>query len=415
MSSVGRAYTLLLLLLSCSLSYSFLITRHLLTIPPSKFSCDLILTKASTCSRHKGNDVTQIRVQSIPRVDRQLPRNSQCTKHRSHLFNSTHTTSNCLHDRIVSHTLSIEPICTRILPGLACRSSAMANQSPPPSPGASGPQRRRSSFAELFNPRSVSSSAASTSPTSSSVPSSVPAPAQKRGMSITTLGLSGNNNTSPFNAFAKQRRASISTSNGSGSPEFRNSFGDDTAVIEEDDRIPVPLNTPASPSLGRRMSFGAQALRDRAGSNIGASGGGRRPSSQYLSKVDENTVPSSGVSAKTSGKSLGLITSFAIAQSPVLFSSSHTQLNTSSPNSTNPSTGEGFNWSEALRDNTKKRSPSFSSSANPFASRVQGRSVSSGAITEPPKEMPKPVVVPLRSQKPDHLGERMLRGDFMMD
>lgn len=77
--------------------------------------------------------------------------------------------------------------------------------------------------------------------------------------------------------------------------------------------------------------------------------------------------------------------------------------------------GEGFNWSEALRDNTKKRSPSFSSSSNPFASRVQGRSVSSGATMEPPKEMPKPVVVPARMQKPDHLGERMLRGDFMMD
>jgi hypothetical protein len=286
----------------------------------------------------------------------------------------------------------------------------MANQSPPPSPGASG--GRRSSFAELFNPRSVSSAAVSTSPTSSSVPSSIPAPAHKRGMSITTLGLTGSNNTSPYNAFAKQRRASISTSTGSGSPEFRNSFGDEPAVIEEDDRMHVPLNTPASPSLGRRMSFGAQALRDRAGSNMGASGGGRRPSSQYLSKVDENTVPSSGVSAKTSGKSQGLITSSVVAHSPILFSPSHARANTFSLSNTNLCKGEGFNWSEALRDNTKKRSPSFSS-ANPFASRVPGRSVSSGATMEPPKEMPKPVVVPAKSQKkPDHLGERMLRGDF---
>lgn len=289
----------------------------------------------------------------------------------------------------------------------------MANQSPPPSPGASGPHGRRSSFAELFNSRSVSSPAVPVSPTSSSVPSSVPAPAHKRGMSISTLGLAGGNNTSPYNAFAKQRRASISTSNGSGSPEFRNSFGDEPAVIEEDDRMQVPLNTPASPSLGRRMSFGAQALRDRAGSNIGASGGGRRPSSQYLSKVDENTVPSSGVAAKTSGKSLSLITSSFIARPPTLISPSRAQANALGSSLTNSCKGEGFNWSEALRDNTKKRSPSFSSSSNPFASRVPGRSVSSGTTVEPPQEMPKPVVVPAKTQKkPDHLGERMLRGDF---
>ena len=300
----------------------------------------------------------------------------------------------------------------------------MTDQTPPASPGGSGPHRRRSSFAELFNPRNTTSSVP-TAPVSNSVPASLPAPSSKRGMSITTLGLAGSNNTSPYNAFAKQRRASISTSTSSGSPEFRNSFGDEPATIEEDANMQVPLNTPASPSFARRVSFGAQALRDRAGSNAGASGGGRRPSSQYLSTLDENSAPASGSSlstAKAAGKSHGLITSLLLAQSPssphpssALYSTSRARANTFGVLDTNRCKGEGFNWSEALRDSTKKRSPSFSSSSNPFASRVQGRSASSNTTVEPPKEMPKPVAVPSKAQKLDHLGERMLRGDFMMD
>jgi hypothetical protein len=301
----------------------------------------------------------------------------------------------------------------------------MANQSLPPSPGASGPHRRRSSIADLFNPRGTSSVVPASPTTSTSVPSSMPVPVQKRGMSITALGLAGSNNTSPYNAFAKQRRASISTSTGSGSPEFRNSFGDEPAVIEEDDRMHATPTTPASPSFARRVSFGAQAMRERAGSNIGASGGGRRPSSQYLSTLDEYAAPSSGSppsTAKASGKSHGMFTAFDFAQfptsaqrSPFAYSPSRARTNSFWRLDTDLCIGEGFNWSEALRDNTKKRSPSFSSSGNPFASRVQGRSVSSGAIMEPPQEMPKPVVMPAKMQKPDHLGERMLRGDFMMD
>lgn len=302
----------------------------------------------------------------------------------------------------------------------------MANQSPPPSPGASGPHRRRSSIADLFNPRGTSSSAVpASSTTSTSVPSSMPVPVQKRGMSITTLGLAGSNTTSPYNAFARQRRASISTSNGSGSPEFRNSFGDEPAVIEEDDRIQVPPTTPASPSFARRVSFGAQAMRERAGSNIGASGGGRRPSSQYLSTLDENAAPASGSppsTAKASGKSHGLFDALVLVQFPAYvqpcpftFSPWRTRANTLWRLDTDLWKGEGFNWSEALRDNTKKRSPSFSSTGNPFSSRVQGRSASSGTTMEPPQEMPKPVVMPAKPNKPDHLGERMLRGDFMMD
>lgn len=77
------------------------------------------------------------------------------------------------------------------------------------------------------------------------------------------------------------------------------------------------------------------------------------------------------------------------------------------------STGEGFNWSDAMRDSSK-RSPSFST-GNPFASNGTRPRATSISNPEPPKEISKPVEQPLRMRKPDHLGERMLRGDFMMD
>ncbi|KAI9782293.1 MAG: hypothetical protein M1816_001955 [Peltula sp. TS41687] len=73
----------------------------------------------------------------------------------------------------------------------------------------------------------------------------------RRRMSISTLGLSGNSppQTSPFTAGASRRE---STSSGS-----TNTF--DESVIEEGD------NTSPTTPLARRMSFGAKALRDRAG------------------------------------------------------------------------------------------------------------------------------------------------------
>ena len=231
-------------------------------------------------------------------------------------------------------------------------------------------------------------------------------------MSITTMGLTANANgqNGPFNAFARQRRASVATSSASGSPEFKNSFGDEPAVIEEDDTARASPN--ASTSFGRRLSFGAQALREvKQGNSQGSPGAGRRPSS-FLSTLDENNenkTPSRPVSsgkAKTPGKDRGLPPAISCILSP---------LSPTSKDVLMISLGEGFNWSEALRDRTK-RSPSFTS-GNPFANRP--RATSSGATDAPPappQEMPKAVETPKsRMRKPDHLGERMLRGDFMMD
>lgn len=168
------------------------------------------------------------------------------------------------------------------------------------------------------------------------------------------LGLSGSANSqdSPYNAFSRQRRASISTTSASGSPEFRNSF-DESAVIEDDDKV-GPINSPPSPSFARRLSFGAQALRD-------VRQGGTSPTNNA---------------------------------------------------------GEGFSWSEAMIDRNKRSSIG----STPFAA-GHGRSKSFNApATEPPKEIPTvpPPAPPARPlgakiKKPDHLGERMLRGEFMMD
>ena len=286
-----------------------------------------------------------------------------------------------------------------------------------PPPASPPPQRRRrSSFVDMFTSRSTSSNNVSSSPPTNQATSTSAMPAHHRGMSITTMGLTGNANgqNGPFNAFARQRRASVATSSASGSPEFKNNFGDEPAVIEEDDTARVPPNSSAS--FGRRLSFGAQALREvKQGSGPGSPGAGRRPSS-FLSTLDEdngNNLPSRPVSsgkAKTPGKDRGLPpANFRILSPPS--PTSKIMLITS--------LGEGFNWSEALRDRSK-RSPSFTS-GNPFASNSnRPRATSSGASDAPPppppQEMPKTVETPRsRMRKPDHLGERMLRGDFMMD
>ncbi|KIW42726.1 hypothetical protein, variant 1 [Exophiala oligosperma] len=227
----------------------------------------------------------------------------------------------------------------------------MSGQNTPPSPA---PQhRRRSSFIDMFNPRSAQSTATtglSSSPPSTNTSSNPNNTQHRRGTSITGLGLTTNpSGQTPFSAF--QRRASIATSSASSSPDFKNSFGDEPAVIEEDDTSTQAIGQPPSPSFARRVSFGAQALRDvRMGSSPGSATG-----------------------------------------------------------------GEGFNWSEALRDRSR-RSPSFSS-GNPFAQGATRPRSASISNPEPPKEFPKAVEppAPTRMKKPDHLGERMLRGDFMMD
>jgi len=80
--------------------------------------------------------------------------------------------------------------------------------------------------------------------------------------------------------------------------------------------------------------------------------------------------------------------------------------------------GEGFNWSDALRDKAG-RAPSVGTGLTPTspgtgpATSMHGRSASVATV-EPPKEMPLPKTQPQRP-KPDPTQERILRGDFYMD
>lgn len=175
----------------------------------------------------------------------------------------------------------------------------------------SPPRQRRKSFVEMLNPRAFNNSSQSTSP-SNAVPSSPGVAGGRKSMSI-ALGLAAGSQDTPYNAFSRQRRASISTSSASSSPEFRNSF-DEGAVIEEDDKVGA-LATPPSPSFARRLSFGAQALRDvRQGGTSPSNAAGRRPSSSLftlnedLNHSNANASKSNARSpgtAKTGGKSLG--------------------------------------------------------------------------------------------------------------
>jgi len=208
-----------------------------------------------------------------------------------------------------------------------------SENSPPASPD---PSRRRSSFSpgQAFSGLFSRSSNAGQSPPTNAFPGPITTAAanatQRRSMSITTLGLSTSpTQPSPFTNRPMNRRSSISSS---GSPI-------DEEAIEEGDAAAPPQNTPATP-FGRRLSFGAQALRDvRVGSG-----------------------------------------------------------------STN---GEGLNWGEQLR--ARARAPSLSSpSTNPPTERPMPPQTQKAPSVEAKTPAP-------RRNAPDHIGEKMLRGDFYMD
>lgn len=183
------------------------------------------------------------------------------------------------------------------------------------STGGPSPGQRRKSFVEMLNPKAFGTASPFTTGSSSAIPvPASPGVANNRKSMSMALGLasSANSQDSPYNAFARQRRASISTSTASGSPEFRNSF-DNNAVIEEDDKL-GSINSPPSPSFARRLSFGAQALRDAkqgGGSSSLGTNAGRRPSSSLFTlnedsdKRHADSVARPPGTAKTGGKSQG--------------------------------------------------------------------------------------------------------------
>ncbi|KAL6233890.1 hypothetical protein BDW75DRAFT_180273 [Aspergillus navahoensis] len=141
----------------------------------------------------------------------------------------------------------------------------MSNHSstPPISVPPSSSRQRRASFASgLSFPEYKPGSQGLTSPPTGSMASSMAnAQAnQRRRLSITTLGLSGSpTQTLPYGN-RNFRQGSISSSVGS-------SPGNPEEAIAEDENSP-PGGMPRSPFV-RRLSFGAQALRDARAGSIG--------------------------------------------------------------------------------------------------------------------------------------------------
>ncbi|KZF26902.1 hypothetical protein L228DRAFT_21382 [Xylona heveae TC161] len=163
--------------------------------------------------------------------------------------------------------------------------------------------RRRASFSpgqtlsELFN-RSTSNTAgtvSSTSPPGPITTAAANAQAQhRRRMSINTLGLSGTSptQTAPFNV-GRPREDSLS-SVGSASSTL------DENVIEEGD-APPGSGSPTATPFGRRLSFGARALRDvRSGGSGSYNGEGFNWSDSLRSRAERTSSMAAAAGANVS-------------------------------------------------------------------------------------------------------------------
>ncbi|KAL2834516.1 hypothetical protein BDW59DRAFT_138001 [Aspergillus cavernicola] len=216
---------------------------------------------------------------------------------------------------------------------------------------------------------------------------------QGRRLSITTLGLSGSpTQTNPFGS-RNFRQSSISSSVGT-------SPGNPEEAIAEDGENSPPGGLPRSP-FARRLSFGAQALRDARGGSIG---NGRYHLSPPVSPVagKRRTASSAGISSPSVISSV----------SGKLSASTNKGLpKNDSSNTPRRQLGEGFNWSEALRARAE-RGP-----ISPGSAQIQQgqqahhrRAASIASMDQPAREMPKQ---PKQNNKPDFFQEKILRGDFM--
>ena len=219
---------------------------------------------------------------------------------------------------------------------------------------------------------------------------------------MTAMGISGS--PAQANSFSGNfgRRDSISSAN-SGSI-------DESAI--EDDVGPIQ-STPNTP-FARRMSFGARALRD-VKNNTNAGGGGTAggtDKSNGRSSIAEASHSGGGRdsakktarlvdAAPTSNKGRGLSSSEKMLPCPLtmpkrVYGSNANYCST---------IGDGYNWADNFRNRAERSSSIASLSGSPLAgNHVRAKSV---ATMQPPaQEMPKP------KAGPDHIEERILRGQF---
>lgn len=251
---------------------------------------------------------------------------------------------------------------------------------------------RRSSIADIFA-RQPNASNVSGNQTGNSQP------ANQRRLSVTTLGLSGSPTQTSTFGNRGFRRGSMSSSVGSNAPNAEDAVG-------EDQDSSSPGATPSSP-WARRVSFGAQALRD---ARAGSIGNGRYPPLASRSGSGSTSGPPSSLA--------GVRRSPPLANAAPASSTRSSASTSASPldEKSNPSRrlGEGFNWSEALRSRAE-RAPSLGgpiSPQNPSANRPfnnHQRAASIASMEQPVREIPKQP----KQNKPDFFQEKILRGDFM--
>jgi hypothetical protein len=230
--------------------------------------------------------------------------------------------------------------------------------------------------------------------------------AQRRRLSLTTIGLGASpGQTSPFLQTPRTRTESISSAN-SGSVD-ESPFEDDYSANG---------SNPATP-FARRLSFGARALRDVRQGNGGAGNPNGRPPVHKASSPPTGRGRGLSSLSQSLPSSASLLRPFAPSHSRRSVSVSHIWPSTIDEQSesmpanyslTSTSTGEGYNFAENLRSRAERGSMSGPPPMLSPSGTTHQRAKSVTIMEPPTREMPKPKV-------PDAMQERILKGDFYMD
>lgn len=254
-------------------------------------------------------------------------------------------------------------------------------------------------FSNLFHRSNSISTNGNTNGNSRESVSAAVARDQRRRLSVTTLGLSGASPPSANGAPFGLRRGSISTTN---------SDCIDENAIEDDE----PAKIPSGSSFARRTSFGAQAMLNmRTGQT--SPGSGRPTQHQRRTSIAASRQLPVGVSSLSATASRRMSTSQA----------SNTLSARTTSDMPPARSDNGYNWTEQLRFRAESsvagQRPTFGSAATP-GSPPRGtphhdRAKSVSDMPAPPRQ---PEVMKPRQPerpKPDHMQERILKGDFYMD
>ena len=257
----------------------------------------------------------------------------------------------------------------------------------------------------------------------------------------------------PPQGSARPRRMSVTTSLGinTGTSPIQNSYfrrGSEStgeSAIDDDDEPSYAQSVPTTP-FTRRMSIGAGAMLASRGGTSPSTGPGMAPPSTLpkipaKQRVDHDvssSAPASSFLTRHSSlshpsKRSGLRSSSISSQVPLnsVPQASTFVLPRDMSDISHARAGEGLNVYEQFRSRAQSsvnRRPSFSgmgaspnATARPMQIQQNGsyheRAKSISDMPEPPKVMPERSPQPPRPErrKPDEVGERMLRGEFLMD